>query len=179
MFHLCFQGYNLGSWSLLPKILENYGNSSIFEILVYPYFKRETLIAIKKLEWIESFTIEVMDAIRDYLENCCMEIRRFMNDKPYKSRDFPMYFYQGLNPNRSRAEELEDLNAEIIKLAGNLVLKIFLGFQQNRWIGFHRPPGKDIYTILAQDDKFMDNVGDLQKGFKRSLKIALRLRNKS
>jgi hypothetical protein len=196
MFQLFLQ-HDLVPPTLLPKILEYFRNYSIFETLVYPYFKRETMTALKELweaEWIDSFTIQIGTAMCDYLHNCCMEILQFMN-KPYVSRDFIRAIYrQERIPNRE--EKLEDLYADLTELKTDLVMKILLWFdtamdRPDLVLGGDRDPktvmrfrtsqrkeGKDIYTIMAQDNSFIDNANDLKKDIKRNLDIILQLRKR-
>jgi hypothetical protein len=190
MFHL-FYPHNIVWVFLIPKILENYRNYSIFETLVYPYFKRETLAAINQTINFQLsinrfrffYILHVIDAIYGYLKNCCMEIHRFMYNKPYTNIDYATSGVHIHEVDRNHAEELEDLDIKITKLKDDLILKILLGFQYQYPVQMDMDPivrdPHDIYTILAQDDKFMNNVDDLQKGFKMSLKIARRLRNRS
>lgn len=162
--------------SLLPLMLQIHGSYLIFKTLLYPYFAKETVLALKKISdrlWsipsgihidvFEDVNFKIFDAIYDYLRDCCFMLFRFiMADGYYKKMKW------------KSTSSLKDLDNQLIKLRNNLFIKILFWFS-----AYDKENQIDTVAILAKDDKFMNIADDIQRDLKRGFDIAYHLRTKS
>lgn len=168
----------------LPTIIQTHGNYLIFETVLYPYFKKETLSALgtavealavrtpkgiaipiilsalggSLAPIIEGAAFEILAAMCYYIRNCCVEIYAYI-----KALNHPM---PKLNTQEKRAllDKEHKLLVDHIALEKDyLVMKILLCFRSYR-----KTKRPDVLAILAQDDKFMNIAQDLHKDFNRS-----------
>jgi hypothetical protein len=163
---------------LLPSILDTHGNYSIFETLLYPCFKKETLASIKSRKdppvYRHEYSIsrgtflnyEIAKVILEYLQYCCVEISHFIR---------PINRVPGSMPQKAL---LEILDNKISLLKDVLIMKIFLCFRQSEY-EILETEKMNTLSILAQDEKFMKIAQDLQRDFNRSLDFAMHLRTRS
>ena len=161
--------------SLLPLILQIHGNYLIFKTLLYPYFTKETVLALKKISdrlfsgfisnknVFENANFKIFDAIYDYLRDCCFMLFPFIANRFYKKMKWESHF-----------SGLEDLNNQLIKLRNNLFIKILLWFS-----AYDKKRQIDAVAILAKDDRFMNMADDIQRDLKRGFDIAMHLRTGS
>lgn len=167
MFYMFFrEAYAVSD--LLPSIIEAHGNYLIFETLLYPYFKKETLKALVYVleerslrEGASSFegpAVEILDMICKYIGNCCREIYWCIPRNPkLKNQE------KALHDRELKQQHLDRIALEKDHLVTNILL-MFRSYRKAK-----RP---DARAILAQDDKFMNTARDLHKDFNRSFEIA-------
>lgn len=153
----------------LASILDNHGNYLIFETLLYPCFKKETLKAISwnmnslvyshehilKRRATRYLAFEIENAIREYLRECCKEI--------YSSK-FHLY----------------TVDYRILLLKDILIMKILLLLSRPniRKVIQHKDQW-NIISVLAEDGKFMTIAQDLQKDFDTIFDFVKQLRSGS
>ena len=165
----------------LPPILENHGNYSIFKTLLYPCFKKETLVEITSGEtkmtkipaggrtmgfMFGGASFEIRKLINEYLRDCCKAIR------PLTYSDSPII---GNPPgSKPRKDYLKILDNNITLFKEVLVMKILLYLRHPE-----ETDRMNALSVLTQDEKFMNIAHDLQKDFTRSLDFAMHLRTRS
>jgi hypothetical protein len=168
----------------LTSILDNHGNYLIFETLLYPCFKKETLKAIRwnkdslvyshehilKRRATRFLAFEIENAIREYLRDCCQEIYSII-----KRDDFRLP--AGGKPPKVH---LDELDYRIPPLKDTLIMKILLllGRPNIRKVIQHRDQ-TDIISVLAADGKFMTIAQDLQKDINKIFDFVKQLRDGS
>lgn len=161
----------------LFSILDNHGNYSIFDAFLYPCFKKETLAAVNLtlgpikfttitfkgtgygMMGFEGTKLEIANLILEYLNGCCKELYSVI-----RLKDLP--------GSQARRYHLDRLDSSIALLKKVLVMQIFLRHPDET-------DQKNILSILAHDDKFMNIAHDLQKDFNRSFDFAKHLRTRS
>jgi hypothetical protein len=162
----------------LPMMLETHAHYLIFETLVYPYFKKETLPSLPalksfeddpkaSLEFLHGIVYEITRAIYQYIRNCCMEIYQYITTLLNYRKDSDHTMGERIMLDL----RLEYLDNYIILEKNQLVMKILLWFRT-----YKGPTRMDALAILAQDDKFMDIAEDLHKDFDKGFKIAMDIR---
>jgi hypothetical protein len=183
MFYMFREGGDKVS-ELLPSIIEAHGNYLIFETFLYPYFKKETLLALGKAFTIteedlgdttvsvtKGPVVNILDMMCRYIGYCCQQMYSYIITLKAHT---PKLKYQKRKALRDRMlKELLD-NIELEK--DHLVMKIALGFRDYRKA--NRPDAQGFLT-LAQDEKFMKVVDDLTRDFKKSFETAMHLRTES
>jgi hypothetical protein len=170
---------NLSLSFVLPWIVELHEDYSIFEVLLYPIFEKETLPALK--EFLKSYknlvlvgedvSHHIIWAIERYIRECCSRIFEFIQYLPYIHKYTPQYMKRGFD---YYGAALEGVNTQLTLLRNELVTKIILYFQR-----YKDTKGKNAVVTLAQDDKFMNTADDIQIGFKKGIDIAMHLRTRS
>jgi hypothetical protein len=188
-----FQLFLLRDWwipsslqSQLPIILESHGEYLIFETLLYPNFKKETLPklqALKSTRYIQYLgqtqrgviysdtTYEVIKELYHYLRNCCTEIFEYVKTS--------LNYYTESNhtlQERALLDYRKRYVSDYIALERDqLVIKILLLFH----LTYEEAEQMDVLTILAKDDKFMKVADDLHNDFNKSFVFAMQLGKRS
>ncbi len=179
-----FQLFLLRDWwipsslqSQLPAILESHGDFLIFKTLLYPNFKKETLAKLPSFRSFEGDNIayleiltgsiyEVIKAIYQYLRNCCTEIFQYV-------KTLLEYLNESNHTLQDRVGldiRLEYVSDYISLERDQFVMKILLLFRT-----CDEAMQRNVFGILAEDDKFMKVTDDLYKDFEKSFNIAMRM----
>lgn len=157
---------------LLAPMLEAHGNYFIFETLLYPYFKKQTLLDIRTIPGeikrrivagdYDIGSSDINEAIYVYLRNCCIEIyRTIMMSKSFiKDLKVP--------------DDFEILDTHVTSQKNELIMKLLLYFRS-----YKEAKRMDALVLLAQDDNFMKNVDDLHIDFQKAFNVAMRLGGRS
>jgi hypothetical protein len=153
----------------LFHILEINGNYSIFEALLYPYFKKDTFAALHRIEFLSDFPMDnpqdvkariVVDLCK-YLTDCCSEIDSDITHNKY---------LKSCNKGFSPAEEINFLRYKLTIPKDDLIMKILKMFRR-----YKDPERLDALAILAEDNRFMNEADDFHKDFEKSFNIAMRM----
>jgi hypothetical protein len=160
---------------LLPSVLQIHGDYLIFKTLLYPYFTKDTIVALKEVsdrlfsqpgplrpEVFRDINFQIFGSIYNYLRDCCWLV-------------FEDIYTRTTEPyiTLSSAERQEHLESQLIRLRNNLFVKILLWFS-----AYDKEKQMDAVVILAKDDKFMNIADDMQRDLKHGFDIATYLRTK-
>lgn len=170
IYHL-FLNFSRPSFVLrFPTILENYGEFTFFDVFLYPYFERKTLMSINKFigkptHIFEDFNVILVFAIVSHLRMCCAAVQDFFSkmDKQLKLKEVK----------RDYAEELAALDQEIT------LRSYFLLFRMMWSIAISDDTIFDTIKTISLDNKFMRNVDDLHAIFEKGYKKCMDIRQKS
>lgn len=170
--------------TLLPSIIEAHGNYMVFETFLYPYFKKETLLALgyAHLSTKEDLgdvvvdaekgpIVDILDNICRYIGYCCSAIYEYII---ILRAHIPKLKYQEKMALRDRM--FKELLDRIAREKDHLVMEIILGYRAYRKA---KRLDAQAFRTLAQDDRFMNIAEDVQKDFKRVFDIAIHLRTRS
>jgi DNA-binding PadR family transcriptional regulator len=146
-------------------IIDNYGDSAIFDTFLYPYFNKQTLTSIRQpsktlkiYEIFEDVNFKVLHFIVEYLHVCCREL------------------YSGLKKDYTSNKEnhMAYLNSYLHTIVNEFLFYLVLAFGY-----YEQDIGLSILKTFSQDDKFMREVENVHERFQRSYKIAMDLRKRS
>jgi hypothetical protein len=179
MFYL-FYREEKGVSDLLPSIINAHGNYLIFETLLYPYFKKETLAEFHNaLELVEDDlgdivahvfkgpVVEILDKICRYIGYCCHAISNYI---AILKAHMPNLKNQEKKALRDR--QLKELLDGTTLEKDHLVMEIVLWFRSYKKTKYNDL----VFLALAQDDKFVKIAQDLHKDYDRSFEIVRKIR---
>jgi hypothetical protein len=174
LYHL-FLNFSRPSFVLrFPTILENYGELAFFNVFLYPYFERKTLMSINKLvgkpmHLFEDFNVILVFAIVSHLRMCCAAVQDFFSrlDRQLKLEKVKKDYSEEL------AKELAALDNEITLRSYFLLFRMMWSFAISDDAIF------DTIKTMSVDNKFMSKVDELHAIFEKGYKKCMDIRQKS
>jgi DNA-binding PadR family transcriptional regulator len=156
-----------------PRIVENYGDFAFFDLFLYRYFKRDTLMSINRLtrkpvvvkDLFEDFNVKLTSAVVAHLRVCCSAVQSFFSKL---DKEVQQPTDQGLS------EDLHRLDIEILSRSYFLLFTIICCLAEEE-----EETAFNTIRTISLDNKFMRNVDDLYATFKKGYNKCMDIRQKS